>query len=92
MLDFLEITKTKVNNEDLDEENLNVWKSWKWQIENTISSVEEIEDILRKKLELDKKSQISKTMEKFPMAITPYYLSLIDFDNYENDPVFKQVS
>ncbi|PKH44565.1 lysine 2,3-aminomutase, partial [Dehalococcoides mccartyi] len=27
---------------------------------------------------------------KFPMSITPYYFSLIDRKNYENDPVFIQ--
>ena len=33
---------------------------------------------------------LERTFEKFPLSITPYYLSLIDRDNYENDPVFKQ--
>ena len=90
MLDLLEITKTRIENEDLDKGDLETWNDWKWQVENTITSIEEIEDILDKDLNFDKKSEILKTMEKFPMAITPYYLSLIDFDNYENDPVFKQ--
>jgi lysine 2,3-aminomutase len=30
------------------------------------------------------------TVAKFPMSVTPYYLSLIDPDDYENDPVFRQ--
>ncbi|MGK2944219.1 MAG: lysine 2,3-aminomutase, partial [Desulfuromonadales bacterium] len=36
----------------------------------------------RKKVEL--------TIKKFPMAISPYYLSLINTDDYMNDPVFRQ--
>ena len=31
-----------------------------------------------------------KTFDKFPLSITPYYLSLIDKKNLRNDPVFKQ--
>lgn len=30
------------------------------------------------------------TLDKFPMSVTPYYLSLIDVDDYANDPVFLQ--
>ena len=31
-----------------------------------------------------------KTFEKFPLSITPYYLSLINKSNYKNDPIFRQ--
>ena len=34
--------------------------------------------------------ELGKTFEKFPLSITPYYLSLIDRENYMKDPVFKQ--
>ncbi|MGD2034212.1 MAG: lysine 2,3-aminomutase, partial [Bacteroidales bacterium] len=34
--------------------------------------------------------ELEKTFEKFPLSITPYYLSLIDRTNFRNDPVFKQ--
>jgi lysine 2,3-aminomutase len=37
-----------------------------------------------------KRRELEGTFEKFPLSITPYYLSLIDRENYENDPVFKQ--
>jgi lysine 2,3-aminomutase len=30
------------------------------------------------------------TVEKFPLAVTPYYVSLINKENYRDDPVFKQ--
>ena len=30
------------------------------------------------------------TFNKFPLSITPYYLSVIDKNNYHNDLVFKQ--
>jgi len=40
--------------------------------------------------EPDEKIQLEKTIDKFPLSITPYYLSLIDTSDYKNDPVFKQ--
>lgn len=90
MLEFVEITKSKVNKEKLNENKLSRWKDWKWQIENTIESIEDVENILGIKFDEDKKKEINQTIEKFPMAVTPYYLSLIDFNKYEKDPVFKQ--
>lgn len=29
-------------------------------------------------------------MKKFPLSITPYYLSLIDTEDFRNDPIFRQ--
>jgi lysine 2,3-aminomutase len=49
-----------------------------------------VEKILGIKFSDEKKIEIEKTIEKFPMAISPYYLSLVDSENFENDPVFKQ--
>jgi len=37
----------------------------------------------------EERAQIQKTIEKFPLCITPYYLSLIDTRDYKNDPVFQ---
>src|SRR5659263_469354 len=33
---------------------------------------------------------LDETIQKFPFSITPYYLSLIDANDYKNDPVFRQ--
>jgi len=35
-------------------------------------------------------AELEETIQTFPMSITPYYLSLIDVDDYENDPIFMQ--
>ena len=35
-------------------------------------------------------NQIEITIEKFPLSVTPYYLSLIDIDDFRNDPVYLQ--
>ncbi len=72
--------KTKLSN----------WKDWKWQIKNSIKSLEKFEYITGINFDEKEKEQLHKTFEKFPLSITPYYLSIIDKENYRNDPVFKQ--
>ena len=66
------------------------WKDWKWQVKHRITSLNDVNKLLELKLSKDKKDQIQKTIEKFPLSITPYYLSLIDTDDFENDPVYLQ--
>jgi len=74
------------------EEDVNVssWKDWKWQIRHSIRSLDKFEHVTGITFDVDKRKNLEKTFGKFPLSITPYYLSLIDRDNYENDPVFKQ--
>lgn len=66
------------------------WKDWKWHIKHAVTSIDSVEKLLDIKLEADYKEKLSKTIEKFPVSITPYYLSLIDVEDYLNDPIFKQ--
>jgi len=63
------------------------WNDWKWQISHRITSVEALSKYL--KLSEKEKEDISKCLENFRMAITPYYLSLINL-NDKNDPVRHQ--
>ena len=86
------ILESEVKNVDrIDlKKNYSNWKDWKWQLSHTIRNIESIENVLGIKIGHEDKENIRKTIEKFPMAITPYYLSLIDIDNYKNDPIFKQ--
>ncbi len=69
---------------------LSQWKNWHWQLKNSINRVETFEKLLDIELTPLEKSQVEQTMKKFPMSITPYYLSLIDRDDFRNDPVFRQ--
>ena len=63
------------------------WNDWHWQVSHRISDV----DTLKKYLPLsDEEEQgARKALETFRMAITPYYLSLIDPDD-PHDPVRRQ--
>lgn len=63
------------------------WNDWKWQVRNRIVTVEE----LKKYLPLTKEEEegAKKCLGVFRMAITPYYLSLIDPDD-KYDPIRRQ--
>ena len=63
------------------------WCDWRWQFKNRITSVEE----LSKHLHLSDKQQARLRLVslKYPFAITPYYLSLIDPAAIA-DPVYAQ--
>ena len=66
------------------------WRDWKWQMKHCIRDLDTFQELLEVNLSKEVKEAFKKTIDKFPMSITPYYLSLIDTDNIENDPVFKQ--
>ena len=66
------------------------WKDWKWQLKHRIRDISTFERLTGIRFEDGERQLIEKTIEKFPLSITPYYLSLIDTDDYKNDPFFKQ--
>ncbi len=66
------------------------WTDWKWHVRNTVRNVDEVEKVLGITFTSTDKRLFNLTLQKFPMAVTPYYLSLIDPDDYRNDPVFMQ--
>jgi lysine 2,3-aminomutase len=66
------------------------WKDWRWQIGHSISRVETFEKLLGINIEPQERRKIELTRRKFPLSVTPYYLSLIDRDDFRNDPVFRQ--
>lgn len=66
------------------------WRDWKWQIQHCIKDIDSFEKLLGITLNNETRESFFKTIQKFPMAITPYYLSLINTDDIYNDPIFKQ--
>jgi len=71
-------------------ENHEKWTDWKWQLKHRITTIEKVETVLGTKMPSEKRVKLQETIDKFPLSITPYYLSLIDAADYDNDPVFKQ--
>lgn len=63
------------------------WDDWKWQLANRIVNIEQLEkyvDLTPEEIEGAK-----KTLESLRMAVTPYYISIINPDD-PHDPVRKQ--
>lgn len=77
----------KIESKQVD---ISLWKNWQWQLENAIRTLEDVEKFLEIKFDKKEKRLMQKTIKKFPLNVTPYYLSLISKKNYKNDPVFKQ--
>ena len=69
---------------------LSNWRDWKWQLKYSIKSIDKFEMVTGIRFSNEERNELEATLDKFPLSITPYYLSLIDVDNYKNDPVFKQ--
>ncbi|MEA4911017.1 MAG: lysine 2,3-aminomutase [Oscillospiraceae bacterium] len=63
------------------------WNDWKWQFANRVTDAQQLAKVLR--LTETQKSDIDACLRCFRMAITPYYLSLIDPDD-PNDPIRRQ--
>ena len=63
------------------------WNDWRWQVKNRIGNVEQLKNYLD--LTREEELNVIDTTKVFRMAITPYYLSLID-PNDPIDPIKRQ--
>lgn len=52
------------------------WNDWKWQVRNRIQKVEELEQFVD--ISDSEREAVDKCLKELRMAVTPYYLSLID--------------
>lgn len=66
------------------------WRDWRWQVRNSVKDINTFEELLGIKFSYEERRKLELTLRKFPMSITPYYLSLIDVEDYKYDPIFKQ--
>ena len=69
---------------------LSNWKDWKWQLKHGIKTLDIVEKLAAVTFSLEEKQNFKKIIKKFPMLITPYYFSLINWDDYHNDPIYRQ--
>lgn len=63
------------------------WNDWKWQVRNRIETLEDLKKYIS--LTPEEEEGVKKTLSTLRMAITPYYLSLINPDDPQ-DPVRRQ--
>ena len=64
-----------------------LWNDWKWHFRNRTTSVDELAKILP--LTAKEQTRLRLVTAKYPLAITPYYLSLIDPAD-PADPIRRQ--
>jgi lysine 2,3-aminomutase len=63
------------------------WNDWRWQVKNRIETIDQLKELLP--LTEEEEEGIRESLKTLRMAITPYYLSLIDPDN-PHCPIRKQ--
>lgn len=86
----IQMIQTRLNGDKVSEAGLFKWRDWKWQMRHSIRDIDMVETIFDRTFDAEQRARIERTLERFPMAITPYYLSLVNPDDLDNDPVFKQ--
>jgi len=64
-----------------------IWDDWKWQFRNRITSIEQLAQFIY--LSPEDQAQLRLVTMRYPLSITPYYLSLINPDD-PDDPIRKQ--
>jgi lysine 2,3-aminomutase len=64
-----------------------LWKDWKWHFRNRITSIDQLSHFIP--LSSEEKAQLQLVTRRYPLSITPYYLSLINPDD-PDDPIRKQ--
>ncbi|ADL12794.1 lysine 2,3-aminomutase [Acetohalobium arabaticum] len=55
------------------------WEDWRWQLKNSITTADELQQYFD--IDDQQAEEIKEAAKIFPMSITPYYASLIDFDD-----------
>lgn len=95
LLNYLGLERLMNDPESLLESSLKTdwlkqWTDWQWQDSQRITDIETFENFLSFNFSVEEKEKLQQTINKFPLSITPYYLSLINTDDIKNDPVFKQ--
>lgn len=63
------------------------WSDWKWQVKNRIETLDQLKALIP--LTKEEEQGVQESLKTLRMAVTPYYISLIDPDN-PNCPVRKQ--
>ncbi len=63
------------------------WNDWKWQVKNRIETLDQLKKFIN--LTPEEEEGVKESLKTLRMAITPYYLSIINTD-IKNGPIRKQ--
>jgi lysine 2,3-aminomutase len=64
-----------------------LWNDWKWHFRNRITNVDQLAEFIP--LTHEGQAQLKLVAMRYPLSVTPYYLSLINPDD-PDDPIRKQ--
>jgi lysine 2,3-aminomutase len=84
MITTLKKSRSWGNFKEVDD---NDWNDWTWQVGNRIETLEDLKKYVA--LNSEEEKGIKKCLETLRMAITPYYLSLLN-PNDPHDPIRRQ--
>ncbi|MEZ4386897.1 MAG: lysine 2,3-aminomutase [Candidatus Krumholzibacteriia bacterium] len=73
-----------------DDDAARQWRDWRWQMRHCVRDIAAFERLLGVEFAGKERRDLEMTIARFPLAVTPYYLSLIDPADWRNDPVFRQ--
>ena len=73
-----------------DDVTVKLWRDWKWQLKHSITDIDTFVELTGIDYSEEEREELDETVAKFPLSITPYYLSLIEAEDWENDPIYKQ--
>ncbi len=62
-----------------------LWSDWRWQLRNRIRTAE---DLVSRFPQVESGGCIAETSSRFPLAVTPYYASLVKSPD-ASDPIFQ---
>ncbi len=60
------------------------WNDWRWQMRQRIRTTGQLKELF---VRFDSQEEVDRTSDRFPMAITPYYASLMKAAD-PSDPIF----
>lgn len=63
------------------------WNSWRWQLSHRVKTLAQLRSVL--KLSPEEEAAFQNGESRFPMAITPYVISLIDPNDF-HDPIRQE--
>ncbi len=64
-----------------------LWNDWRWHFRHRITSIDQLGKFIL--ITPEEQTQLRLVTTKYPLSVTPYYLSLIDPDD-PNDPIRRQ--
>ncbi len=81
-------TETRNNTKPQQSVDAAQWNDWRWQIRNRLSTIEELREYVN--LTPDEEKGVKMAQGRFPVAITPYFASVLDPNN-PRCPLRRQV-